>query len=77
MAWPASAPATSSVDKLTSDSVAVTMGRYASQNLGSLRVGHLSWDSLLGVLASGLRLFIDWRALLLLHKFVLDFKIFA
>ena len=68
------------VGKLTSDSVAVSMGRYASQNLGSLRAGLLSWESVLGLLASGLLLgallFIDWRSLIQQQKFVLNFKIF-
>ena len=57
------------------------LGRYASQNLGSLRAGLLSWESILGLLASGLLLgallFIDWRSLIQQRRFVLDFKIFA
>jgi len=68
------------VGKLTSDSVAVLMGRYASQNLGSIRAGLLSWESILGLLGSGLLLgallFIDWRALLQKRQFVLNFHIF-
>jgi membrane protein DedA with SNARE-associated domain len=68
------------VGKLTSDSVAVSMGRYASQNLGSLRAGLLSWQSILGLLGSGLLLgallFIDWRSLIQKRQFVLNFKIF-
>ena len=68
------------VGKLTSDSVAVSMGRYASQNLGSLRAGLLSWESILGLLGSGLLLgvllFIDWRSLIQKRQFVLNFRIF-
>jgi len=68
------------VGKLASDSVAVLMGRYASQNLGSIRAGLLSWESILGLLGSGLLLgallFIDWRALLQKRQFVLNFHIF-
>ena len=68
------------VGKLTSDCVAVLMGRYASQNLGSIRAGLLSWESILGLLGSGLLLgallFIDWRALLQKRQFVLNFRIF-
>ena len=68
------------VGKFTSDSVAVAMGRYASQNLGSLRAGLLSWESILGLLGSGLLLgallFIDWRSLIQKRQFVLNFRIF-
>jgi hypothetical protein len=68
------------VGKLTSDSVAVSLGRYASLNLGSLRAGLLSWQSLLGLLTSGLLLgallFVDWRALLEKRQLVLNFRIF-
>jgi hypothetical protein len=68
------------VGKLTSDSVAVSMGRYASQNIGSLRAGLLSWESILGLLGSGLLLsallFIDWRSLIQKRQFVLNFRIF-
>lgn len=68
------------VGKLTSDSVAVSMGRYASQNLGSLRAGLLSWQSIMGLLASvlllGALLFIDWRSLIQKRQFVLKFNIF-
>jgi len=68
------------VGKLTSDSVAVLMGRYASQNLGSIRAGLLSWESILGLLGSGLLLgallFIDWRSLIQKRQFVLNFRIF-
>ena len=68
------------VGKLTSDSVAVSLGRYASQNLSSLHAGLLSWQSILGLLVSGLMLgallFIDWRALLQKRQFVLNFRIF-
>lgn len=68
------------VGKLTSDSVAVSMGRYASQNVGSLRAGLLSWQSIMGLLASvlliGALLFIDWRSLIQKRQFVLKFNIF-
>ena len=68
------------VGKLSSDSVAVAMGRYASQNLGSLRANALSWQSIAGLGASLLLLlallFIDWRALIQQRKFTLVFNIF-
>jgi len=68
------------VGKLSSDSVAVAMGRYASQNLGSLRATALSWQSIAGLGTSLLLLlallFIDWRGLIQQRKFTLVFNIF-
>ena len=68
------------VGKLSSDSVAVAMGRYASQNLGSLRATALSWQFIVGLGTSLLLLlallFIDWRALIQQRKFMLVFNIF-
>lgn len=68
------------VGKLSSDAVAVSMGHYASQNIGSLRAGLLSWQSIAGLLGSGLLLgallFINWRSLLQNRKLVLNFQIF-
>ena len=68
------------VGKLSSDSVAVAMGNYASQNLGSLRATALSWQSIAGLSTSLLLLlallFIDWRALIQQRKFTLVFNIF-
>ena len=68
------------VGKLSSDSVAVAMGKYASQNLGSLRATALSWQSIAGLAASLLLLlallFIDWRVLIQQRKFTLAFHIF-
>ena len=66
--------------KLSSDSVAVAMGKYASQNLGSLRSSVLSWQSIAGLGVSLLLLlallFIDWRALIQRRKFTLVFTLF-
>ena len=68
------------VGKLTSDTAALLMGRYASQNIGSLRSSLLSWQSILGLTVSllllGALLFIDWRSLIQKGKFVLEFNIF-
>ena len=68
------------VGKLTSDCVALSMGKYASQNIGSLQSSIYSWQSILGLSASLLLLlallFIDWRALIQRKTFVLNFKIF-
>ena len=68
------------VGKLTSDTAALLMGRYAAQNIGSIWSGVLSWQSILGLVLSVLLLcallFIDWRSLIQKRKFVLDFNIF-
>ena len=66
------------VGKLSSDSVAVAMGKYVAQNLGSLRATALSWQSITGLAASLLLalLFIDWRGLIQRRKFTLVFNIF-
>ncbi len=68
------------VGKLSSDSVAVAMGKYASQNLSNLRSAALSWQSIAGLGTSLLLLlallFIDWRALIQHQRFKLVFNIF-
>lgn len=68
------------VGKLSSDSVAVAMGKYASQNLSNLRSAALSWQSIAGLGTSLLLLlallFIDWRALIQHRRFKLVFNIF-
>ena len=68
------------VGKLSSDSVAVVMGRYASQHLNNLRATALSWQSIAGLGTSLLLLlallFIDWRGLIQQRKFTLVFNIF-
>ena len=68
------------VGKLASDSLAVSMGQYTAQNLGSLRENMLSWQSILGLVASALLLcallFVNWRTLIQQHRFTLDFRLF-
>ena len=68
------------VGKFTSDTAALLMGRYAAQNIGSIRSSVLSWQSILGLALSLLLLcallFIDWRSLIQKRKFVLHFNIF-
>ncbi|MBC7447262.1 MAG: hypothetical protein H7330_04325 [Hymenobacteraceae bacterium] len=68
------------VGKLTSDAAALSMGKYASQNVASIRAGLVSWQSLTGLAASlvlfGALLFIDWRTLVQQKKFSLRFSIF-
>jgi membrane protein DedA with SNARE-associated domain len=65
--------------KLTSDGIAVFMGKYAAENTTSLLNGLFTWQS---VIALGLffllifcLLFIDWRMLILKHHLKFRFKI--
>ena len=68
------------VGKFTSDAIALSIGKYASENVDKLKSDLLSWQSICGLLASLLMLFallfIDWRTLIQKKKFVLKFKIF-
>ncbi|MCW3078067.1 MAG: hypothetical protein JWO32_2676 [Bacteroidetes bacterium] len=68
------------IGKLTSDTIALSMGKYASENLDSLKSNIFSWQSITGLLGSVLLLcallFIDWRTLIQKKKFVFKFKIF-
>lgn len=68
------------VGKFTSDTLALSMGKYASENVGSLKSHIISWQSFVGLAVSllllGALLFIDWRTLIEKKKFLLDFKIF-
>jgi membrane protein DedA with SNARE-associated domain len=65
--------------KFISDTIAVLIGKYATENAPSLLKGALSWESLsalvLGVLLIALLLFVDWRAWFQQRKFVINFKI--
>jgi len=66
--------------KFTSDSVAVSMGKYASENVDMIESNIVSWQSITGLLASLLMLcallFIDWRTLIQQKRFELKFRIF-
>ena len=68
------------IGKFTSDTIALSMGKYASENVDKLKSDLLSWQSIVGLTASLLMLlallFIDWRSLIQKKKFVLKFKIF-
>lgn len=68
------------IGKFTSDTIALNMGKYASENIDQLRHDLLSWQSVCGLLGSlfmlAALLFIDWRSLIQQKKLVLKFKIF-
>ncbi len=67
------------VGKFTSDSIALTTGKYVSENLHSIKSNIFSFQSIIGLVASLLLLlailFIDWRSLIQKKKFKLNFKI--
>lgn len=68
------------IGKFASDTVALSMGKFASENANSLKENIISWQSITGLIGSLLLLcallFIDWRSLIEKKKFILDFKIF-
>ena len=68
------------IGKFTSDTIALSMGKYASENLESLKQNLYSWQSITGLIGSLLLLFallfIDWRTLIQHKKLVLKFRIF-
>jgi membrane protein DedA with SNARE-associated domain len=67
------------IGKFTSDAIAVHLGKYASENAGSLVEGAISWKSIIslsvGLLLVCTLLFVDWRALIQRKHFQLKFKI--
>ena len=67
------------VGKSISDTVALSMGKYASENMDTIKSNLLSWQSISGLAVSLLMLFallfIDWRSLIQKKQFVLKFKI--
>ncbi|MBL0233987.1 MAG: hypothetical protein IPQ08_10000 [Chitinophagaceae bacterium] len=67
------------IGKLTSDAIAVTMGKYAAENTETILRGMVSVKSFialgLGLLFIAGLLFIDWRALLQDKKFRIRFNI--
>jgi len=67
------------IGKFTSDTVALHLGKYASENIESLIENIFSWQSIASLLASFLLLFcllfIDWRILIQTKKLVINYKI--
>lgn len=68
------------VGKFTSDTIALSMGKFASENVNTLKENIFSWQSITGLTVSllllGALLFIDWRTLIQKKKIMLKFKIF-
>ena len=67
------------VGKFTSDTIAVHLGKYATENAESLLRGAVSWESItsltVGFFLLCAILFIDWRSLIQRKKFMLNFRI--
>ena len=67
------------VGKFTSDTVALHVGKYASENIQTIIDQSFSWQSVASLVVSFLLLFflffIDWRTLIQKMKFLLHFKI--
>jgi membrane protein DedA with SNARE-associated domain len=68
------------IGKLTSDTVMLSMGKYATENLDTIKESLTSCKSFLGLAFSLLLLlllfFTDWRTLLQKHKFRINFNVF-
>ena len=68
------------IGKFISDTIALSIGEFASQNLNTLKSNILSWQSFVGLAGSLLLLcallFIDWRTLIQQKKLMLKFNIF-
>jgi membrane protein YqaA with SNARE-associated domain len=67
------------IGKFTSDSIALHVGKYASENFQKIVDQTFSWQSFLSLFLSltllFFLLFIDWRTLIQKKKFLLNFKI--
>lgn len=67
------------IGKFTSDTVALLLGKYASENIESIIDNTFSWQSIASLILSVVLLFclffIDWRTLIQKKKLVFDFKI--
>ncbi len=67
------------IGKFTSDTLALHLGKYASENIESLIENIFSWQSIASLILSLLLLFclffIDWRNLIKTKKLVINYKI--
>jgi membrane protein YqaA with SNARE-associated domain len=68
------------IGKLTSDTIALSTGKYATENIESITENLSSWQSVTGLILCLAMicalLFIDWRNLIMEKKFSLKFRIF-
>ena len=67
------------IGKFTSDTAALLLGKYASENIESIIDNTFSWQSIASLILSVVLLFclffIDWRTLIQKKKLVFNFKI--
>ena len=67
------------IGKFTSDTVAIHLGKYASENIEGIIENSFSWQSIAGLILSLFLLFcllfIDWRKLIQTKKLEFNFKI--
>ena len=67
------------IGKFISDTIAVFLGKYATENSKAIFENVLTWKSTLslavGLIMIGALLFIDWRTLIQKNKFEFDFRI--
>ena len=68
------------IGKFTSDSIALHLGKYASENTSIIFADLLSWQSIasfsLGILLLFALFFVNWRTLIQKKKLELNFRIF-
>ncbi len=67
------------IGKFMSDTLAIHMGKYASENIQMIIDNSFSWQSVASLILSFallfFLLFVDWRPLIQKRKFLLNFKI--
>ncbi len=67
------------IGKFMSDTLAIHMGKYASENIQMIIDNSFSWQSVASLILSFallfFLLFVDWRTLIQKRKFLLNFKI--
>ncbi|MEH6763074.1 MAG: hypothetical protein V7655_01135 [Aequorivita antarctica] len=67
------------IGKFTSDSIALHLGKYASENIESIIENTFSWESIASLVLSFVLLFclffIDWRKLIQTKRLVINYKI--
>ncbi|WP_235004547.1 SNARE-associated domain-containing protein [Aequorivita antarctica] len=67
------------IGKFTSDSIALHLGKYASENIESIIENTFSWESIASLILSLVLLFclffIDWRKLIQTKRLVINYKI--
>ncbi len=67
------------IGKFTSDTIALHLGKYASENVEDILQQSFSWKSITSIIIGAILLcgllFIDWRSLIQKKRFLLNFRI--